>query len=91
MMCRCGKTALNVPDGVLLLEPRSMFDKALIGFAHQAGIIYAVYSRSKTISALGPPWEESREHYDFNVSGSIGVGYPVFMMDDDDDGLYPGV
>lgn len=75
---------MDLPDEVLLLEPRAMFDKALIGVAWQAGVPYAVYSREKAISALELPEQEALEHYDFNVSGSIGTGLPVFMSEEED-------
>ena len=27
--------------------------------------------------------EDALEMYDFNTSGSIGIGFPVFMLDDE--------
>jgi len=78
----------NLPEDVLLLEPRSTFDRALLGFAHMGGVQMAVYSRELTIQALityeEMEWEEAVEHFEFNVSGSIGLGHPVFMLDEND-------
>lgn len=82
-----------VPEGVLLLEPRNIYDKALVGVAHQGGVQYAVYSEAKAKEAtvewfkpIGPgpdEWEsEALEFYDFNTSGSIGTGFPVFLLDE---------
>ena len=77
----------NVPEDVLLLEPRDTFDRALVGFAHQGGVTMAVYDRQEAIQALVTheecEWEEAIEHYEFNVSGSIGLGYPVFMLSEE--------
>ena len=76
-----------VPDGTLVLEPRELFDPALVGVAHQAGVTIAVYSRSKVIEALisdDMTEIDAIEHYEFNVSGTIGVGHPVFMLDEED-------
>jgi hypothetical protein len=30
------------------------------------------------------PETDALEHFDFNVTGSIGVGFPVFMLDEDE-------
>jgi hypothetical protein len=75
------------PDGTTLLEPRDMYDQAYLGVVNQGGIYYAVYSRAKCIELLVAEAEEAEttdaytdavEHFEFNVSGSIGVGFPVF-------------
>lgn len=77
---------IQVPDGTMVLEPRDTFDPAIVGVVHQGGVTMAVYSREKTIDRLvdheGLTYDDAVEHYDFNVSGSIGVGYPVFLIDD---------
>lgn len=78
----------NLPEDVLLLEPRSTFDRALVGFAHQGGTQMAVYSRQAVLEALvmeeEMELEEAVEHYEYNVSGSIGLGYPVFLVEPDE-------
>ncbi len=83
----------NIPEDVLLLEPRSLYDQALVGFAHQGGIKMAVYDRQAVIEAIATDVMDDDddedastsaiEHYEFNVSGSIGLGYPVFMLNED--------
>jgi len=81
----------NIPEDVLLLEPRSVYDRALVGFAHQGGTKMAVYDRQAVIEAIvmdsddddEDPSTSAIEHYEFNVSGSIGLGYPVFMLNED--------
>jgi hypothetical protein len=83
-------------DGVLLLEPRELFDDALVGLIHQGGSVVALYSRAKCIELLekdardnGPKDEEhydpetaAIEMYDFNTSGSMGRDFPWFLMDE---------
>jgi hypothetical protein len=92
-----GVCPVEIPDDTLLLKPRNVYDKALIGVAHQAGVNYAVYSQARVIEAMAADmmtdeeaedevtYEDVLEHYSFNVSGSIGVGFPVFLMDGDDE------
>lgn len=75
------------PDGYLVLEPRSLFDPCLIGVAHRGGEFVAVYSRKLVIQALiddGLDVTDALEHYEYNVSGSLGWGYPMFMLEDDE-------
>ena len=47
---------------------------------------YAVYSRKKTLEVMTEAMgeEDALEMYDFNTSGSIGIGLPVFMLDDEE-------
>lgn len=76
-----------VPAGTLVLDPREMYDRALVGAAHQGGVSIAVYSRAKTIEAMvtdGMDEEAAIEMYEFNTSGSIGIRFPVFMLDDEE-------
>ena len=80
-------TKVQVPDGTLLLEPQEMYNPCLVGICHQAGNYVALYSRTKVIQALiddGLSEDDALEHYDFNVSGSAGWGYPMFLVDEDD-------
>lgn len=77
---------VSIPDDTLLLEPRTLFDPCLIGICHQAGNYVALYSRTKVLEALvadGMDETDALEHYDFNVSGSAGWGFPYFLVDDE--------
>jgi hypothetical protein len=86
-----------VPEGTVMLEPRHFYDPALIGVAHQAGTNIAVYSKKEVLRILiedasteemeedEDPETSAIEHYEFNVSGTIGIGLPVFMIDDEDE------
>jgi hypothetical protein len=76
---------ITVPDGTIVLEPREVFDAALVGVRSKPreGVTLAVYSREKCIQALmraeGWDYEEAEEYFDFNTAGSyIGPGTPVF-------------
>lgn len=73
---------------LLVLDPRDVFDPAFLGIVHQGGMHMALYSEAKVIEALiadGMDEDDAREHYSFNVSGSIGLQYPVFLLDENDD------
>jgi hypothetical protein len=80
---------LTIPGGTLMLEPREMYDKALVGVVHRGGETCALYSRQTVIELLVSEedltYEEAVEHYEFNVSGSIGWGYPMFLMESEED------
>jgi hypothetical protein len=81
-----GAGGAAIPDGTLLLEPRDLFDPCLLGAAHRGGEYLAVYSQRCVLDALvadGLTEEDALDHYGFNVSGSIGWGFPVFLLDRD--------
>lgn len=77
----------NALDGgdALFLEPRSMFDKAIIGIAERAdGMAVVAYDAERVVQALmeGHEWDEdeAREWYHFNTAGAwVGPGTPVFI------------
>jgi hypothetical protein len=72
-------------SGALLLEPRAMFDQALVGLAYRAdGLMVLAYDSEKCIAQLMEhnDWdiESASEWYDFNVVGAYaGPGTPVFV------------
>jgi len=91
-------TAVTIPDGVVLLEPRDVYDKAIIGFTDDpkdhwdrtTKTVVAVYSIERVIDALmqeeGWDFEESMSWFYYNIEGSwIGEGTPTFMSEQDDD------
>ena len=80
-------------EDLLLLKPREDYDDAIIGVIHQGGFRAALYSRAKCIEInerfaredapdKEDPEGEAIEMYDFNTSGSMGNGYPWFLLDD---------
>lgn len=77
----------------LLLEPRAHFDRAILGFLD--GLNVVVYSAPKVLEALmqeqGMSHEDAREWFDFNVAGSKGEGYPLYLwpVDQAADALTP--
>ena len=89
------ETALEKAEhyGVLLLEPRSVYDKALVDvittrpldqWLRQTDTPCAVYSRGKCIDALmeaeGWDYEGAVDWYEFNTSGAwVGEGTPTFL------------
>jgi hypothetical protein len=75
-----------VPDGVMVLEPRDVYDAAIVGFRSRKGVLVAVYSRSKCISALqaahapdGWTKHDAVEWFEYNVDPVwMGPGAPVY-------------
>lgn len=90
--------SIQIPDGVLLLEPRETYDKALIGFTttpqdhwpRETNTLVAIYSAEKCIEALmeaeGWDYDDSVEWFEFNTSGAwVGEGTPTFQSEDPED------
>lgn len=86
--------AVEIPNGVLLLEPREAYDKALIGFTdkpqddwpRKTNTLVAIYSAEKCIETMmdyeGWDYEESLEWFKFNTSGAwVGEQTPTFKWD----------
>ena len=82
---------MNIPDGVMLLEPREVYDKALVGFTTKprdswprvSDKLVAVYSTSKCIKQSMKAWdwtyEDALEWFEYNTSGAwAGEGTPTF-------------
>ncbi len=81
----------------ILFLPREMYDKALVGMCFLEGNRVAVYDKDKVIeilaqSFLSDPnygesedtaYEEASEYYYFNIEGSLGAGYPIYVSRQD--------
>jgi hypothetical protein len=76
----------ELPDGLRVLEPREVFDAAILGVASRAdGTCAVAYSRQLCIEQLmkANDWseEEACEWYDFNTSAAwVGEGTPIFVQ-----------
>lgn len=74
-------------EGVILLDPREIFDEALIGITEGHGGTRAVYDSEKCIEQLmgdqdsgdGMSYEDASEFFSFNTLGTYVEGYPVFV------------
>lgn len=70
-------------EGVILLDPREIFDEALIGLTEGHGGTRAVYDSEKCIEQLmsgdGMSYEDASEFFSFNTLGTYVEGYPVFV------------
>jgi len=82
----------------LLLEPREVYDKALIGttdapddhWPRKGGTRVAVYSDVKCIEAImewsKTSYEEALDWFEYNTSGAwVGEGTPTFHLERFDD------
>ena len=83
-------------EAVLLLEPRSSYDKCVIGLGFRFHDTFVVYDKQcilETIIAEGEPYDEdvdppteALEHFEFNIVGGwVGPHTPVFVTTDPDD------
>lgn len=81
-----------LPADALLLEPREVYDVALVGTAEcpndhwprKEKRVVAVYSQAKCIEAImrwmGCDESDAAEWFDFNTSGAwVGEGTPTFV------------
>ena len=89
-------------DGVYYLEPRLVFDAALVGHTREpkdhwprtTNTLVAVYDYDRCVEAV-MNWcniddVSACEHVDFNVTGAwIGEGTPMFTRQDDDEDASP--
>ena len=76
-------------DDVLLLEPRSDFDKCIIGVVSRFHDRFVLYSKACIISTLMEEDDEDAresalEHFEFNIIGGwVGETTPAFLEDDE--------
>lgn len=84
------------PDA-LLLEPREVYDEALIGvtdspddqWPRETNTVVAVYSAEKCIEVImradGCDYFAAQEWFNYNTSGAwVGENTPTFVWEDDD-------
>lgn len=75
----------EVNPEALLLEPRSVFDDALIGYQEREGMVVAVYDIDALVELASEvtgsnDWIENADHVSFNITGSwMGPGTPEFQ------------
>ena len=78
--------ALLEGSEVMFLEPREVFDAAIIGLAHRVdGVHVVAYDSKRVVRALmekhGLNEDDAREWYEFNTAGAdVGTGTPVFVQ-----------
>lgn len=74
-----------VDAGAMLLEPRHVFDQALLGTTESAdGLCVAAYDTAKCIRAImaaeGWSQDEATDWFEYNTCGScVGPGSPIFI------------
>lgn len=75
-------------EDLLLLEPRAMYDRCLLGIARRFTSTFAVYDEECVLDAIAAdaddddedPTTTAREHYEFNIVGGwVGDGTPAFL------------
>ena len=73
-------------DGLVLLEPRDTYDRAIVGVASRSGEVFVIYSNRQIVEALMEveSWaeEDSTEWLLYNVLGTQAGGKtPAFVAD----------
>ena len=73
-------------EGVLVLEPRSTFDRAIVGVVQRFNEVFLVYSRERVVQALvhvdGMAEEEAIDWYNEQIVGGWhGSKTPAFLLD----------
>jgi hypothetical protein len=75
-------------DGLLRMDPHELYDPAIVGIAYNAGARVVIYSKRKVIEIVnedGLSYDEALEHFEFNIAGSGGEGYPMYLDDEEDE------
>lgn len=77
------KIADENPEAVLL-EPREVFDKAVVGVARRINLVVACYSRDKIIDCLqqdqGLEGDDAHEWLEYNIEGAwCGEHTPIIL------------
>ena len=91
---------IDLPDGLILLEPRAVFDRALVGtttapadhWPRQTATRCAVYNSEECVEAMIECWgidhDAALDHFGFNTAGAwVGEGTPTFVSMFDDGAL----
>lgn len=88
-------------EGLLLLEPRDMYDKCIVGVVRRFNDTFVLYDEQCIIDQLvaedpddpslpygeGDAGSRAREHYEFNIVGGwVGEATPGFLLRDEDAG-----
>jgi hypothetical protein len=75
-------------DGLLVLEPREMYDPCIVGVVQQFNTRFVVYSKKKVLEALVGDLgdiESALEWWGFNmVGGWLGPMTPGYLEDTED-------
>lgn len=75
-------------DGLLVMEPRVVYDKCIVGVARRFNTEFLVYDEAMVLAAIeaeadpddADPELTAREHYEFNVVGGwVGEATPAFV------------
>lgn len=60
---------------MMYIEPRELFDRAIVGFTTVNGEDVVVYSDTEIVELLcqedGMTLDEAREYFDFNIAGGL--------------------
>ena len=63
---------------MIYLEPRSTFDKAIIGFQGDR-LIYSFWAIVDALIDTGMTYIDAVEHTSFNIQGTYMKGWPIIL------------
>jgi hypothetical protein len=92
------KTSQEIDDddhyeGLLLLKPREMYDKCIVGVVRRFNDRFVLYNQDCVLAAMaesmipdgGDAWTEAVEFFEYNTIGAwVGEHTPGFLESDDD-------
>lgn len=75
---------LGEEDQYMLMEPREVYDQAIVGLMNDPEVVCydAAMVINLTAELHGMDIEEAHEFFDFNIAGSKGEGFPVYVWHD---------
>jgi hypothetical protein len=87
--------ALRHHEGLLLMEPRSQFDKCVVGLGFRFSDAFVVYDQKCVLDAIASDITDDEdedsmvsalEHFSFNILGSwVGEATPAFILTEPED------
>ena len=81
-------------EDLLLLEPREVYDKCILGVVRRFSSSFVLYSKRCVLESLaididgeeyGDRYEQAIEHFEFNMAGAwVGEATPGYLEDAED-------
>jgi len=75
-----------IDDGMILLEPRALLDKAIIGREGDC-LVYSYEILIEAYMSEGATYEDAVDHIEFNIIGFYMEGWPIIKDDIHEDSI----
>ena len=73
-------TEILIDDGMILLEPRSLLDRAIIGREGDR-LVYSYEYLIEAYISEGATYEDAVDHIEYNIIGYHMDGWPIIKED----------